>query len=229
MIPLYDIVPARRFPFVTTLLVALSAGTFIGWQRRVGLNFSSAELGLIPAQLNGAAGVTSAGVEHLFTYQFLHGGWMHLLGNLWFLWVFGRSVEHRLGSARFLVFYLLCGVAAGLAQVSGSSPGLPVPIIGASGAISGVLGGYLMLYPRVRIVTLVPMVIVARVLAVPAWVFLLIWIGLQVFEEYVSLHSATAAHSLASNVAYLAHIGGFLAGLISVALFQPAQPARRGG
>lgn len=229
MIPLYDSIRGRRFPFLTLALIAANFAVFVFWQQRVGIGYSAAEEGLIPRQITGTAGVTLDGLSHLLTYQFLHGGWLHLLSNLWFLWIFGFSVENNLGPARFFIFYLLCGAAAGLAQaflVPPDSAGLP--LVGASGSISGVLGAYVALYPRARIITLVPLVIIARVLPVPAWVFLLIWIGLQVFSQ-AQIQAAIAGRppgltTAQPNVAYLAHIGGFLAGLGLVWVFRRRGP-----
>ncbi len=233
MIPLYDSLRGRRFPWLTLLLIVANLAVFVFWQQRVGLGYSAREEGLIPRQLHSVSGVTADGLSHLFTYQFLHGGWLHLLTNLWFLWVFGFSVESNLGPARFLLFYLLCGAAAGLAQAFLAPHGSGVPLVGASGAISGLLGAYVSLYPRARIITLVPLIIIARVIAVPAWVFLLVWIGLQVFSQAQVQAAISGRHSLAtaeSNVAYLAHIGGFLAGLALVWVFrQPRAKATRAG
>lgn len=234
MIPLYDSLRGRRFPWLTLLLIAANFAVFVFWQQRVGLGYSAREEGLIPRELHSVAGFTLDGLSHLFTYQFLHGGWLHLLTNLWFLWIFGFSVESNLGPARFLLFYLLCGAAAGLAQAFLTPHGSGVPLVGASGAISGVLGAYVSLYPSARIITLVPLIIIARVIAVPAWVFLLVWIALQIFSQaQVQAALSGRPHSLATaepNVAYLAHIGGFLAGLALVWVFrQPRATAARAG
>ncbi len=229
MIPLYDSIRGRRFPFLTLTLIAANFAVFAFWQQQVGIGYSAAEEGLIPRQITGGIGsLTVDGLSHLLTYQFLHGGWLHLLSNLWFLWIFGFSVENNLGAARFFIFYLLCGVAAGLAQAFLVPRDSGMPLVGASGSISGVLGAYVALYPRARIITLVPLVVIARVLPVPAWVFLLVWIGLQVFSQAQIQAVVAGRPGLAQaqpNVAYLAHIGGFLAGIVLVWIFRRGNPA----
>ena len=210
---------------MTLLLLALDLAVFIGWQRRIGLGHSVREGGLRPGEL--LAGAAGEGAAHLFTYMFLHGGWLHLLGNAWFLWVFGRGVEERLGPVRFLVFYLLCGVTGALihAGVTLRAAGPEsvqawTPLVGASGAISGLLGAYLVLYPRAKIVTAVPIVVFIKLLALPAWVFLLVWLGLQV---------AAQSGLGEANVAYGAHLGGFAAGVGTVWWFrQRARDRNRG-
>jgi membrane associated rhomboid family serine protease len=152
----------------------------------------------------------------LLTSMFLHGGWLHLGGNMLYLWIFGDNLEHRMGHARFLVFYLLCGVAAGLAHIA-SNAGSPVPTVGASGAISGVLGGYLLLFPknRVRVLTR------GGIVAVPALYVLGFWILIQFVNGAGSM--ARTSETGGGGVAYLAHVGGFVAGLVLVKLF--ARPA----
>jgi membrane associated rhomboid family serine protease len=152
----------------------------------------------------------------LLTSMFLHGGWMHLGGNMLYLWIFGDNLEHRMGHARFLVFYLLCGIAAGLAHIA-SNAGSPVPTVGASGAISGILGGYLLLFPknRVRILTR------GGIVAVPALYVLGFWILIQFINGAGSC--ARTSETGGGGVAYLAHVGGFVAGLVLVMLF--ARPA----
>lgn len=154
----------------------------------------------------------------LLTSMFLHGGWMHLGGNMLYLWIFGDNLEHRMGHARFLVFYLLCGIAAGLAHIA-SNAGSPVPTVGASGAISGILGGYLLLFPknRVRILTR------GGIVAVPALYVLGFWILIQFVNGAGSF--ARTSETGGGGVAYLAHVGGFVAGLVLVKLFaRPAAP-----
>jgi membrane associated rhomboid family serine protease len=144
--------------------------------------------------------------------MFLHGGWAHLLGNCVFLWVFGNNIEDSMGRARFLVFYLLCGLAAAFAQVA-IDPASPAPMVGASGAISGVLGAYLILYPRVRVNVFVGFFLVS----LPAYLVLLVWIGLQLLE---GLPQVTSIHRvMSSGVAVWAHIGGFFAGVALIKLF----------
>jgi membrane associated rhomboid family serine protease len=151
--------------------------------------------------------------RNLITSMFLHGGWMHLLGNMWFLWLFGNNIEDSMTRPRYLLFYLLCGLAAALAQVF-ADQNSPIPMVGASGAISGVMGGYLVLFPRVKVFTFVPLGFVMTTLALPAWVMLLYWMGLQFL--------GTIGSSLKEGeggVAFWAHIGGFVAGVVLVKLF----------
>jgi membrane associated rhomboid family serine protease len=183
-------------------------------------------LGLIPGELTGAlaAGVqfpmgdglvcvTDPGHQfsHIFTSMFLHGSWMHLLGNMWFLWLFGNNIEDSMTRPRFLIFYLLCGVAAALTQVF-IQPRSAVPMVGASGAISGVMGAYLVLYPRVRVFTLVTLGFFITSFAVPAWVMLIYWAFLQ-------LVSGLMPSAGQGGVAVWAHVGGFIAGVVLVKLF----------
>jgi membrane associated rhomboid family serine protease len=146
--------------------------------------------------------------------MFLHGGWLHLIGNMWFLWIFGNNVEDSMGHIRFLLFYLICGAVAALAHVL-SAPGSGIPTVGASGAISGVMGAYLLLYPRVRIYTLFIIIFFIRVIPVPAFVILLYWFAIQVLSGMSSMAGA--------GVAFWAHIGGFVAGVVLVKLFENRQ------
>jgi membrane associated rhomboid family serine protease len=150
------------------------------------------------------------------TSMFLHGSWAHLLGNCLFLWVFGNNVEDSMGRGRFLVFYLVCGLIAAAAHVV-FSPGSPVPTVGASGAISGTLGAYLALYPRVRVRVLIPIVIIPWLVRVPAWVVLLMWFGWQLLSGFEQLGQLRG--DVSGGVAVWAHIGGFVAGLILVRFF----------
>ncbi len=151
----------------------------------------------------------------LFSSMFLHGGFLHLFGNMLYLWIFGNNIEDRLGHFRFLVFYLTCGFLAGLTQVF-SNPNSTIPMIGASGAIAGILGGYLILFPTARILTLVFLVIFIKVIRIPALIILGLWFALQLLN----------IGGGEENVAWLAHIGGFIVGLILVKVFQP-QPSRK--
>jgi membrane associated rhomboid family serine protease len=191
---------------------------------------SVCDLGLIPGELTGTvppgtsfplgdgyACVTEAGrhASHLLTSMFLHGSWVHLLGNMWFLWIFGRNVEDAMTRPRFLAFYLLGGLAAALAQVA-ASPSSGVPMVGASGAISGVMGAYLILYPRVRVYALVPLGFFLTSVALPAWAMLVYWAGLQVLSGLASIGDASA------GVAFWAHVGGFTAGMLLVKPFVQA-------
>jgi membrane associated rhomboid family serine protease len=207
----------------------------------VGLVASVCNWGMIPGELTGRARVGEyvmlaenarcyvdadpRNVLTPLTSMFLHGGWMHLLGNSLFLWVFGNNVEDSMGRLRFVVFYLLCGLVAAAAQVV-VDPGSPVPTVGASGAISGVLGAYLVLYPRVRVNMLFVIIIFIRIIPIPAWVVLLWWFGLQLLSGLPQLNPLNPAVS--SGVAYWAHIGGFLTGVLLVKLFEnPALVSER--
>jgi membrane associated rhomboid family serine protease len=166
--------------------------------------------GLVPDRLH---------LTSLLTSMFLHGGWTHILGNMLFLWVFGRNVEDLVGSGRFLVFYLVCGLAAGLTQIVTNFYS-PVPTIGASGAIAGVMGAYLIKFPRARIVTLIPIFFFFTTMEIPAALLLLFWFGMQFLSGIGSL---TETDYSGGGVAFFAHIGGFVAGMLLIRLF----PERR--
>ena len=152
--------------------------------------------------------------------MFLHGSWMHLLGNMWFFWIFGNNIEDSMTRPRFGLFYLVCGLTAALAQVA-ASPASNAPMVGASGAISGVMGAYLILYPRVKVYTLVPLGFFLTTFALPAWLMLLYWVGLQFLSGLVSLGGADTG-----GVAVWAHVGGFIAGILLIKMFEkPEQVA----
>lgn len=213
MLPIKDSPKTRRFPFVNIALILLNFYLF--WQQ---LLLSGRELhslvftyGLIPSRFitQTAAGMPVALVP-LVTYQFLHGGWLHIFSNMLYLWVFGDNIEDRLGHFRYLVFYLLLGALSGLAQVL-LSPGSAIPVIGASGAVAGVLGAYLVSCPRAKVLTIVPVFFLIPV-TLPAAVFLGFWFILQVFSGVTSIGMEVA-------VAWWAHIGGFLAGMFLVSFF----------
>lgn len=232
MIPISDDNPTLRFPLVTVLLlVALG----VVWLLVQGAGFDPVRLsatvcnwGMVPGESTGRAPVGTAIPLGMGLYcvvdrepiniltpllsMFLHGGWAHLLGNCLFLWVFGNNVEDSMGRGRFLVFYLLCGLAAALAQIA-IDPASPAPMVGASGAISGVLGAYLILYPRVRVHVFVGFFL----LSLPAYFVLLMWIGLQLVSGLPQVTSIQ--HVTSSGVAVWAHIGGFFAGVLLVRFF----------
>jgi rhomboid family protein len=155
----------------------------------------------------------------LFTSMFLHGGWMHLIGNMLFLWVFGRNLEDLVGGARFLVFYLVCGVVSGVVQVI-ANPSFPQPTIGASGAIAGVMGAYLIKFPRSQIDTLVLLLVFFTRLSVPAPFYLLFWFAIQFLNGFESIGERSYT---GGGVAYFAHIGGFIAGILLIRLFPSRQ------
>ena len=227
MIPYRDENETVRTPVVTFVMIAINAAVWFlvqGAGSGLPLLASVCDYGLIPGELTlmaapgtstelakGLACVVDPGraPSHIFTSMFLHGGWMHLIGNMWFLWLFGNNVEDSMGRGRFIVFYLLCGIAAAAAQVI-AQPDSAVPMVGASGAISGVMGAYIVLYPNVRVYTLIPLFIIFTTVALPAWVMLGYWMLLQIFGGLSGQES---------GVAFWAHIGGFVAGVVLVKLF----------
>jgi membrane associated rhomboid family serine protease len=252
MFPYHDENRTQNTPVVTYAVIAINALVWLfveGAGSPLALARAVCDLGLIPGELTGMvppgtrfpigeglACVTEPGrqVSHVFTSMFLHGSWMHLIGNMWFLWIFGDNVEDSMGRARFAVFYLVSGVAAALLQVV-LSPGSAIPMVGASGAISGVMGGYLMLYPRVRVFALLPIGFFFTTVALPAWTMLLYWAAIQFLGGLTGL-----AGERAGGVAFWAHVGGFVAGLVLVKLFarrdyvrahesQPWRPRRVSG
>jgi membrane associated rhomboid family serine protease len=212
MFPLYDTLRARRIPLVNWSLIGLNALVFL-----YELSLSPAALdrfsrvwGLVPTQL---VAHPYTGWPMIFTAMFLHGGWFHILSNMWVLFIFGDNVEDRMGGSRYLIFYLLSGVAAALLQsyvLHGSS----VPMIGASGAIAGVLGAYLILFPRARIASVVPIIFIFTIIEVPAAIFLLFWFVSQLFSGLFALQGAAG-----SGIAWWAHVGGFVFGMLAVGLF----------
>ena len=219
MIPLKDDSPSELKPFVTISLIVACAGVFL-WQRSLDAASSRqavAALGAIPAVLLTDARLPSdlqwvPRFAAPLTSMFLHGGWMHLLGNMLFLWIYGDNVEDAMGHGRFLAFYLLCGVAAVFAQAL-SDPHSPYPIIGASGAISGVLAAYLLLFPRARVLTLVLLPFFFTTLRMPAVLLLLLWFAVQLVSDL-------SGHDAGTSVAFRAHIGGFLTGMLLAFVFK---------
>lgn len=206
MIPLRDNIPSRRSPLVSRLLIAANLAAFL-YELSVGPGVSALlqSHGIVPARFSAAPW---AEFPTLLTSMFLHGGWAHLFGNMLYLWIFGDNVEDRLGHVPFLLFYVAAGLAAGLAHVA-TQPASPIPTVGASGAIAGVLGAYFVFYPRARVLTLLP--IFPMVLAeIPAVFFLGFWFLFQIFSGALQLGITRAA----GGVAFLAHVGGFLAGLV---------------
>src|SRR5919107_1735397 len=230
MFPYRDDNPTLATPIATFLLIGANLVMWVvvqGMGAEPSLSRSVCELGLIPGEFLGLVpqgatvpmGPRTAcvlGDEQTWftalTSMFLHGGWFHLIGNMWFLWLFGNNVEDSMGHVRFLAFYLLCGLAAAAAQIL-TNPSSPVPMVGASGAISGVMGAYLVLYPRVRVYTLVPLGFFITSMALPAWVMLGYWFLIQFVSGWVSFGGE------AGGVAFGAHVGGFVAGVALVKLF----------
>jgi membrane associated rhomboid family serine protease len=226
-IPLSDENPTENRPVVTTLIIVANA---LFWLYEVarGVTLSVLDYGVIPRWF--LHGVTDGTIQlaqgtlatlhqeapwplTLFTAMFAHGSWMHIIGNMWFLWIFGDNLEDRMGKGRYLLFYLLCGVVAALAQVF-ATPDSMAPMVGASGAIAGVLGGYILLYPQARVKCLWILFVFITTVRIPAWILLGVWFLSQFLTP------------LESGVAWVAHVGGFLAGLALVKLFVKAPPPR---
>src|SRR3954449_13175966 len=201
MIPLRDVIPSRTTPFVTIALIALNALVFF-YEFSLGerVNEFIIAFGLIPAAFSWVT---------LLTSMFLHGGFLHFAGNMLYLWIFGDNVEDRFGHGRFLLFYLLCGAVAALSQTI-MNPESVVPMVGASGAIAGVMGAYFVMYPHSRIVTLLPIFIFIQLIAVPAIFFLGIWFLMQFLSGVGSIATA-ASREPAGGVAFWAHVAGFAA------------------
>jgi membrane associated rhomboid family serine protease len=227
VIPLHDDSPTRRFPAVTVGLIAANVAVFVlqltlprwgitenGWYYLLGVR---------PFELTHHVDLPPfawfPGWATLFTSMFVHGGWAHIIFNMWYLWIFGNNVEDAMTRPRYLVFYLACGLVATATQVL-VSPASDVPLIGASGAIAGVLGGYLVLFPRARVLTVVPLIIVWPVFEVPAWILLLVWFAIQAVSGWRSWGTGEA------GVAFFAHVGGFVAGVLLVLLFARRRPRR---
>jgi membrane associated rhomboid family serine protease len=232
MFPYHDENDTSRTAYVTIAIIATNVLVWLfvqGAGTPRALAASVCNLGLIPGELTrsvppgtgfsmgeGMSCLVDPGREplHVITSMFLHGSWMHLLGNMWFLWLFGNNIEDSMTRGRFVVFYLVCGLAAALLQTL-VNPSSIVPMVGASGAISGVMGAYLILYPRVRVFTMVPLGFFMTSVALPAWAMLLYWAFLQFAS---GLLSSTVESQ--GGVAFWAHVGGFLAGVLLVKLFR---------
>jgi membrane associated rhomboid family serine protease len=230
MFPYRDENETQRPAIVTGTIIGLNVLTWIvvqGSGAALPLAKSVCELGLIPGELTlllpvgtrfsldeGLVCATDPGrqVAHLFTSMFMHGSWMHLLGNMWFLWLFGNNIEDSMGRLRFIAFYLLCGLAAAIGQIL-TNPSSAIPMVGASGAISGVMGGYLLLYPNVRVFAMVPIGFIITSVALPAWAMLGYWFLIQ----FVS--GLAAFGNEIGGVAFWAHVGGFVAGVVLIKLF----------
>ena len=231
MFPYHDENKTLRTPIVTIAFIALNVVAWVlvqGAGAEAPLAASVCNLGLIPGELTrtlrvGAAFPIGEGVAceidpgreplHLITSMFLHGSWMHLLGNMWFLWLFGNNIEDSMSRPAFVIFYLACGLAAAFLQVF-TDPSSHIPMVGASGAISGVMGAYLVLYPTVRVYTMVPLGFFVTNMALPAWAMLIYWAAIQFLSGVTSI-----AGEQEGGVAFWAHVGGFIAGLVLVKIF----------
>ncbi|MGA8029981.1 MAG: rhomboid family intramembrane serine protease [Bryobacteraceae bacterium] len=207
MIPLRALLLRQSTPVMTLLIIAANVLCFLFEDVQPAYLQSSfiAHYALVPDRLHPTA---------LLTSMFLHGGWLHLIGNMWFLWVFGSHIEDAMGWAKFLVFYLICGIASGVVQLM-TNLGSPIPTLGASGAIAGVMGAFLMLYPRSRVVTLIFIIIFVTTIDLPAAFMLIYWFALQLLSGLSSIKSMTDA----GGVAWFAHVGGFVAGILLVRVF----------
>jgi membrane associated rhomboid family serine protease len=224
-IPLNDENPTRNKPVVTVALIVANTLVWF-YELSRGVQLSVLDYGVIPSWLlaHKSTGILPLGTGAvvrliqevpwpmtLVSSMFMHGGWLHLIGNMWFLWIFGDNLEDRMGKVRFTLFYLLCGVAAGITQVL-AMPGSTAPMVGASGAIAGVLGGYILLYPNARIRCLWFLFVFITTVRIPAYILLGLWFISQFFTPSES------------SVAWMAHVGGFLAGLALVKLFASPEP-----
>jgi membrane associated rhomboid family serine protease len=220
MIPLRDRNPTSSVPVVTLALIATNVLVFLH-EASLGpaLGPFLREYGLVPAQitmeLHYGAGDWAGLAAPFFTSMFLHGGWLHLIGNMWFLWIFGDNVEETLGSVRYFLFYLLCGLGAGVTHWL-VQPASALPTVGASGAIAGVLGAYAFLFPGARVLTLVPIFFFIQLIEVPAVLLLALWFLLQLVTGVVA-----PLHGAGGGIAWGAHVGGFLSGLLIVLLLHP--------
>jgi membrane associated rhomboid family serine protease len=208
MIPLRDVIPSRTTPYITVTIIVLNG---LAWLFEVALprDVLPAFLqvyGMVPADFHAPTLITS---------MFLHGSWSHVLGNMWYLWIFGDNVEDRVGHGRFIVFYLLCGIAAALGQMA-IDPGSTLPTIGASGAIAGMMGAYFVLYPHSRVLTLIPWIFI-QIVELPAIVLLGFWFLMQLFSAGAI---AVTASTQGGGVAFAAHVVGFLAGAGGVFAFR---------
>ena len=211
MIPLRDIIPSRTTPYITVTIIALNA---LAWLFELSLPHDTLNqfltvYGVVPAYF---------AAPTLITSMFLHGSWSHVLGNMWYLWIFGDNVEDRVGHGRFILFYLLCGIAAALGQVA-VDPSSTLPTIGASGAIAGVMGAYFVLYPHSRVLTLIPWIFL-QIVELPATVLLGFWFVMQLFSAGTIAMTTT---SQGGGVAFAAHVVGFIVGMAGVFVFRKRQ------
>jgi len=210
MIPLRDVIPSRTTPYITVTIIILNA---LAWLFEVSMPRENLTVflqvwGVVPAAF---IPVT------LVSAMFLHGSWSHVIGNMWYLWIFGDNVEDRLGHGRFVAFYLLCGIVASFGQIV-LDPGSTLPMIGASGAIAGVMGAYFVLYPQSRVLTLIPLIIFWEIVELPAIMLLGFWFLMQLFSA--GTLAVTANTHGGGGVAFAAHVAGFVAGVGGVFVFR---------
>lgn len=220
MIPIRDTIPRQHFPFAVFTLIAVNVVVFI---RELAMPPDMTEqfmylFGLVPARFTHAAWAAETGFPHTYwpflSTMFLHGGWLHIIGNMWVLWVFGDNVEDRMGPVRFVIFYILCGISAGVVHVL-TNAGSTVPAVGASGAIAGVMAAYFVLYPRARIVAMFPIFFYPLFFTVPAFIYLGFWFLTQFFSGTLAI----ATHHEVGGIAWWAHIGGFASGILLFSFF----------
>ncbi len=219
MIPLRDDIPTRRFPVVTVSLIAVNTLVFL-FEALLGSEANQLidALGIVPHRFITAPYQPLVWLT-LITAMYLHGGWMHLIGNMLYLWIFGNNVEDNMGRGRFFIFYTLSGLISGLAEIA-ASPNSMIPGIGASGAIAGVLGAYLLLYPHAKVRTLVPLPYIYTTVDLPASLVLGSWFVMQLFNGVVALSVVVQT----GGIAWWAHIGGFVAGMLLLPLFRRREP-----
>ncbi len=219
MFPIHDDNPTQTPPIVTVGLIVVCTLAFL-WEVMLGSQGQKAviyALGVIPATLFGDKTLSPElamvpPATTLLTSMFLHGGWMHLFGNMLYLWIFGNNVEEAMGHIKFIVFYVICGITAALAQAL-PNPGSEIPMVGASGAIAGVLGAYLLLYPHARVLVVIPIGFILQTMRLPASIVLGFWFLLQFISNLLAPESG-------GGVAFSAHIGGFVAGVVLVSFFK---------
>ncbi len=228
MIPLRDENPSGTFPW---MIIGIISANVLAFFYELGLGPELQPFlmvyGLVPVKVTYFGQIPGLELRDVvvpfFTSMFLHGGWFHLIGNMWFLWIFGDNIEDRLGHGRFLLFYLLCGIGASVAHIA-FNPESGIPSIGASGAIAGVLGAYMISFPMARVVTLVPLFFFLEVLYLPAFLFLFYWFFIQLFNGTLAI--ALSAQT-GGGVAWWAHIGGFITGVVLVLLFPKSRWSRQ--
>src|SRR6266545_938033 len=216
MLPLTDHNPSRTVPVVTMLIIIVNVLMFL-WELSLGQNLQPAimNVGFIPARFWSPVSYLALDTERMFVSMFLHGSFLHIGANMLYLWIFGDNIEDRLGHVRYTIFYFLCGIVATLTHAI-ANPSSTVPAIGASGAIAGVLGAYLILFPKARVTTLIPIFFFVTIREIPAVILLGLWFVLQLFSGVGSL-GVRDAQDL-GGVAYFAHIGGFVSGIILIVL-----------
>jgi membrane associated rhomboid family serine protease len=220
MIPIRDTIPRRHFPFAVCALIAVNVCVFI-YELTVPRDLTEQFIylfGLVPARFTHPAWAAETGFPHTYwpflSTMFLHGGWLHIIGNMWVLWIFGDNVEDRMGPGRFVIFYILCGLSAGVVHVL-TNPGSTVPAVGASGAIAGVMAAYFVLYPRARIVAMFPIFFYPLFFTVPAFLYLGFWFLIQFYSGTLAI----ATQREVGGIAWWAHVGGFASGILLFSFF----------